>query len=805
MSSDSFPTIPAGLCFHCLQPIPADTSIEVEVAGKPREVCCHGCQAVAGTIAAHGLTHFYQFRDISNPTSVELVPAELQALEAYDNDELQQRFVQHTDSGTSRQITLSVDGMTCAACAWLIEREVMRCNGVLQVGVNATTERVQIRWTPEQARLSQLLKAIHGIGYKALPFQQDMAEQDFARKRKQYVKRLGVAGLATMQVMMIAVALYFGAVGDLASDMQLFLWWVSLAFATPVILYSAQPFYISALRSIQASRPNMDVPVSIALLGAYSASAYATFTAQGEVYFESVSMFTLFLLAGRYIELLARQRAVSVAANLVKLLPAIAERELDQTTEQVLVQQLQPGDIIRVKPGTTLPVDGELLSSRAQVNESLMTGESRPVTKQQGEAMLAGSVNQSQSVRLKVTATQHDTVLAGIVALQDSALASKPKLALMADKIASVFVWRLLIVAALTFFIWTWIDPSKAFWVTLAVLVATCPCALSLAAPTAVTGAIHRLNKHSVLVRNGDILENLHQIKTIIFDKTGTLTTGNFELQQSHYYSQNQSAVNDLVASIESYSEHPLATPFRNLGKATPIAQIEHIAGQGLVATTSAGNNYRLGSLAFVQQWHAEFLPSNSGSNVFLSDNNQVLAEFEVQDALREDAKSTLQALKAKDYRLVMLTGDSAERAQRVAAELGIDEVYAKRTPADKLTQLKQLQSEQPVMMVGDGINDGPVLAQADVSMSFAAAADLAKASADTISLSGKLDHVALVLGTGIRCRQIMRQNVTWALVYNVSILPVAMAGFVTPYIAAIGMSVSSLLVLGNSLRLYKL
>lgn len=570
MSSDSFPRIPDGLCFHCLQPIPADVAIDVEVAGKPREVCCHGCQAVAGTIAAHGLTHFYQFRDISNPTSVELVPAELQALEAYDNHELQQRFVQSADSGTSRQITLSVDGMTCAACAWLIEREVMRCNGVLQVGVNATTERVQIRWNPEQVRLSELLKAIHGIGYKALPFQQDMAEQDFSRKRKQYVKRLGVAGLATMQVMMIAVGLYFGAVSDLTSDMQLFLWWVSLAFATPVILYSAQPFYISALRSIQASRPNMDVPVSIALLGAYSASAYATFTAQGEVYFESVSMFTLFLLTGRYIELLAKQRAVSVAANLVKLLPAIAERERNEATEQVLVQQLQLGDIIRVKAGATLPVDGTLLSSQAQVNESLMTGESRPVLKQHGDTMLAGSVNQSQSVRMEVTATQHDTVLAGIVALQDSALASKPKLARMADKIASVFVWRLLIVAALTFFIWSWIDPAKAFWVTLAVLVATCPCALSLAAPTAVTGAIHRLNKQSVLVRNGDILESLQQIKTVIFDKTGTLTTGRFELHNQHYYSTNTAAINNIVASIESYSEHPLAAPLQQLGKVTP-------------------------------------------------------------------------------------------------------------------------------------------------------------------------------------------------------------------------------------------
>ncbi|PTC00757.1 copper-translocating P-type ATPase [Thalassospira xiamenensis] len=805
-------------CFHCLQPIPLGVDIRVQVNGVSQPMCCHGCQAVAGTIDAHGLTHFYRFRDTSNPAQVELVPEELKALEAYDNPELQQRFVATTDT-TRKQITLSVDGMTCSACAWLIEREVLRCAGVIQVQVNATTERVTIQWHDDQVKLSTLLQAIHQIGYKALPFQQDTAEQEFVRKRKAYVKRLGVAGIATMQVMMIAVGLYFGAVTDLTAELELFLWWVSLGFATPVILYSAQPFYLSALRSIQANQPNMDVPVSIALLGAYGASAYATVSQQGDVYFESVSMFTFFLLTGRYVELLAKQRAISVAANLVKLLPAIAERELvDGRTEQVLVQQLQVGDCIRVKPGATIPVDGELLSLSAQVNESLLTGESRPVTKASADQVLAGSINQNQAITIKVTATQQQTVLASIVAMQDSALASKPKLARMADKIAKAFVWRLLIVAGLTFLTWSFIDADKAFWVTLSVLVATCPCALSLAAPTAVTGAIHRLNRAALLLRNGDVIEDIDHIKTIVFDKTGTLTTGQFSILSQHNYAIAASthsktfSVDDIhacVAAMEGYSEHPLARPLRALNTRPAasqdlLTQIENHPGQGLSAVHNQLGTLRLGSLAWIQAWHPEFMPNDPQANVVLASTQQVLAEFNVQDELRPDAKDTIAELQQQGYKVVILTGDQGHRTQPIAASLGITQYFSDCKPADKLQQLQQLQSQAPVMMIGDGINDGPVLAQANLSMSFANAADLAKTSADAISLTGKLSHVLHLLDTGHQCRKIMKQNLVWALIYNISILPIAMAGFVTPYIAAIGMSLSSLLVLANSLRLYR-
>src|SRR5690554_6452430 len=559
--SNVLPQASQGQCFHCLQPLPADGGYKVTLNQTDYPVCCYGCQAVAETIAQQKLLHFYQYRDTSNPLQVPLVPEELQQLEAYDDLQLQQQFTQEQDG--LRRISLSIEGMTCSACAWLIEQHVRRLAGIAQVQVNATTERVSVQWNPQQLSLSTLLKAIAELGYRALPFQSATQEQDFKKRLRYFITRLGVAGLATMQVMMLAIGLYFGVVSDLDPQLRQFMWWISLFMATPVLLYSAQPFYISAIRSIQAGRPNMDVPVTVALLSAYGASAYATIINHGEVYFESVAMFTFFLLVGRYFELLARQKAVAAASNSIKLLPAVAQRvTVSGEIESVPVSQLQRGDIVHVVPGTTVPADGKLLSEFAHVNESILTGESRLIQKQQDDIVLAGSVNQQQPIRIEVTATQQETVLASIIELQDLALSRKPKLALIAETMADKFVSRILLLAGLTFLIWTFIEPSEAFWVALSVLVATCPCALSLAAPTAVTGAIHKLNKAGILLRNADVLQILPDLKTVFVDKTGTLTTGEFKLQHFHVYNSEQVTEDDvraLVQAIERYSEHPLA------------------------------------------------------------------------------------------------------------------------------------------------------------------------------------------------------------------------------------------------------
>ncbi|RUO73951.1 copper-translocating P-type ATPase [Pseudidiomarina sediminum] len=801
------PQPPAGHCFHCLQPLPDDGGYQVKVAEQQRDVCCYGCQAVAQTIDQQGLLHFYQYRDTSNPLQIPLLPEELKQLEAYDQDDLQAQFTQLEANGL-RTTTLSIEGMTCAACAWLIEQQLMQLQGVHQARVNATTERVTITWQPKQVKLSQLLSQIAGLGYRALPFQAATQEQDFKRRRRYFVRRIGIAGLATMQVMMIAVALYFGVVDEVDGNMRQFFWWISLLFATPVLLYSAQPFYLSALRSIQARQLNMDVPVSLALLSAYGASVYATVINEGEVYFESVSMFTFFLLAGRYFELLAKQRAIATAANLVKLLPATAERETaDGSLESVAVNQLSAGDIVRVLPGQTLPADGVLLSQEADVNESMLTGESVPVVHRQGDTVLAGTLNQSQPLRLQVAATQQSTVMAKIAALQDQALANKPKLAERAERLANQFVKQLLLLAAATFLIWSFIDPAEAFWVTLAVLVATCPCALALAAPTAVTGVIHQLNRNGIILRNTDTIEALRDVKTIVVDKTGTLTSGQFALHQREYPSQQPVLADALAYALELHSEHPLALPFKSLQpeQHVQLSQVVVDLGEGIRGQWHANDGtqqeIRMGAPRYLAHWHPE-LSAQTSANVILATEHEVLAYYHVVDQLRDDAASTVKTLQQQGFEVVMLTGDKQSNARKVAEQLGITKVVAECLPQDKLAYVKQQQQQGPVLMIGDGINDGPVLAQADVSMTFGQAADLARQAADVVAMRNDLSAVLALLDATKKSRRVLRQNISWALLYNIGIIPVAVMGWVTPYIAAIGMSLSSLLVLANSLRL---
>ena len=807
----ALPQPPEGHCFHCLQPLPKDGGYKVTVAGQPQAVCCYGCQAVAQTIEEQGLLHFYQFRDTSNPLQVPLLPEELQQLEAYDQKDLQEQFTQVDDAGM-RSTTLSVEGMTCAACAWLIEQQLMRLNGVHNAQVNATTERVSIRWDEQQVKLSSLLQEIAGLGYRALPFQAATQEQDFKRRRRYFVRRIGIAGLATMQVMMIAVALYFGMVDELDDNLRQFFWWISLLFATPVLLYSAQPFYLSALRSIQARQLNMDVPVSLALLSAYGASAYATVINAGEVYFESVSMFTFLLLVGRYLELLAKQRAIATAANLVKLLPATAQREVAPGQfEAVAVSKLNVGDVVQVLAGQTLPADGELLSHETEINESMLTGESVPVLHQQGSQVLAGTLNQTQPIRVRVSATQQSTVMAKIAALQDQALANKPRLAERAERLANQFVKQLLILAAVTFLVWSFIDPAEAFWVTLAVLVATCPCALALAAPTAVTGVIHRLNRYGIILRNTDVIETLREVKTVVLDKTGTLTSGQFALSERQYLNGDAELADSLAKALESYSEHPLAEPFKALDLDSSMLQLDDVEvhlGAGISATWHASPSarpakVRIGAPRFIAEWHPE-VTEQSEANVVLATESEVFAFYKVEDHIREDALSTLNQLREQGFELIMLTGDKYANAKRVAEQLNISTFKAECLPADKLAYVQGQQQHGPVLMIGDGINDGPVLAQADVSMTFGQAADLARQAADVVAMRNEFAAVAQLITHTAQSRRILRQNISWALVYNLGIIPIAVLGLVTPYIAAIGMSISSLLVLANSLRLYR-
>ncbi|NRB66610.1 MAG: cadmium-translocating P-type ATPase [Vibrio sp.] len=782
-------------CYHCGEDVPANTDFTVEILGKPRDMCCPGCETVAQTIVDSGLVSYYQYRT-APAEKADLVPEQLQALIHYDNEEVQSEFVRNAEDRA--EVTLSLEGVSCAACAWLIEKQVSTRTGVLSIRVNTTTNRAILAWDKTQTKLSELLSSIHQLGYKAAPFEADKQEAAYHESMKQYLYRLGIAGLATMQVMMLAVALYLEVFGDLEPEFKSYFRWVSLIFATPVMLYSALPFYLNAWRSIRSRTLGMDVPVSLAMIFAYFASLVATVTEQGEVFFESISMFAFFLLVGRFLEMRARRKAAAASGNLLKLIPAIATK-LDG--DQVPVKTLKLGDQIRVLPGEHVPADGKIIKGRVHIDESMLTGESVPVVKNVDDYVYAGTLNGEESFELEVTSTKADSMISNIVRLQDEAQLSKPKIAQIADIVARYFVAIILVIAAGTWFFWHQTRPDDAFWIMLSVLVATCPCALSLATPTALTCATSRMGNLGILLRKGHVFETLCKINHLIVDKTGTLTHGDIVISKVNTFSNtSKEEALAIAASLESHANHPIARAFKSHHSLeVQVNDVENIIGSGIHGIYQ-GQNVKIGSASFIFGELVEAEPNS----VYLSLNGQHVATFTYQDPIRAESKTFIERFKKAGIKVTLLTGDSQSNANVVAKEIGIETVVAGAKPQDKLEYLQNVDDSDVTMMIGDGINDAPTLAGAHLSVAMGGGADVAKASADMVLLGDQLDRILEARKLALQTRKIIRENLAWSLGYNILILPLAVAGFVAPYFAVVGMSASSIIVVSNSLRLLK-
>lgn len=781
-------------CYHCGEDVPANTDFKVEILGEVRDMCCPGCETVAQTIVESGLVSYYQYRT-APAEKADLVPEQLQALIHYDNEDVQSEFVRNNEN--TSEVTLSLEGVSCAACAWLIEKQVSAVEGLVSIRVNTTTNRALLAWDKTQVRLSELLSVIHKLGYKAAPFEADKQEAAYHQTMKQYLYRLGIAGLATMQVMMLAVALYLEVFGDLEPEFKSYFRWVSLIFATPVLLYSALPFYLNAWRSIRGRTLGMDVPVSIALIFAYVASLVATVTEQGEVFFESISMFTFFLLVGRFLEMRARRKAAAASGNLLKLIPAIATT-LDG--DQIPVKTLNIGDRIRVLPGEHIPADGKVISGRIHIDESMLTGESVHVVKKIGDAVYAGTLNGDESFELEVTNSKADSMISNIVRLQDEAQHSKPKIAEIADVVARYFVGVILIISAGTWFYWHQTKPDDAFWIMLSVLVATCPCALSLATPTALTCATSRMGNFGILLRKGHVFETLCKINHLVVDKTGTLTKGDIEISETKTFANlNESEVLSIAAALEVHANHPIARAFSGFSREeVTVSDVQNVIGSGIQGNWNS-KTVKIGSAIFVVG------ESRAESNaVYLSVDALHVATFYYRDPIRKESKAFIQRFADAGIKTTLLTGDSLQNAQSVANEIGIDNVIASAKPEDKLAYLKGLDKNDITMMVGDGINDAPTLAGSHLSVAMGGGTDVAKASADMTLLGDNLEKLLEARTLAIRTRKIIRENLAWSLGYNLLILPLAVAGLVAPYVAVVGMSASSIIVVSNSLRLLK-
>jgi P-type Cu2+ transporter len=791
-------------CYHCGQSVPVGAPYRTLVGDRWEPMCCAGCEAVASAILRRGLGDYYRLREA--PAAAP--PPDCGDLQLYDDPEVQRSFVR--SDGDEREALLLVEGLHCAACAWLNERAIAAQPGVRSVSVNAATHIATVRWDSARVRLSELLHAVREIGYRASPFDPSRARTVRQAERRSALARICVAGLGSMQVMMYAVPAYLAGEGEMTADIASLMRWASLTLTLPVISYSAWPFFAGAWRDLRAARLGMDVPVALGIAVAFGASAAATLRGAGEVYFDSVTMFVFLLLVGRYFEILARQRAGNALRDLGRLVPEFAERlrEFPRSleVERVGVAVLRAGDVVLVRPGETFPADGTVAQGTGVASEALVSGEAAPVPKSPGSPVIAGSINLSSPLIVKIMRIGPDTVLSSILRLAERAAAERPRLIRLADRTASWFVVSVIALAAIAGCFWASADAAHAVPTVVAVLVATCPCALSLSAPIAFTVAVGEFAKGGIVVARGDAVEALAQADDVVFDKTGTLTRGELRLEEVGVCAEVPGGrCLEIAAAAEAASEHPIGKALAAAGGALHATEIRNRPGAGIEARIE-GALYRVGTLQFARELCPGRVPrekSGGDTVVWLGGESGLLASFRFGDEVRREAGTALEALRALGLRVHLLSGDREDAVREVARRLGIGIFEANATPSRKRQYVENLQRRGKVVaMVGDGINDAPVLAQADASLAMSGGARLAQLRADAVIVSQDLRELPRAIEHARRTLKIVGQNIAWAFVYNMLVLPLALAGALTPWAAALGMSASSLVVALNALRL---
>ena len=783
--------IPVAACYHCGEPLP-DLPVHQQWEGVEQAFCCQGCAAAAEWIRHSDLGDYYQLRS----AAAMRVGTEPQDLSIWDRDELLDEHSHRIEGG--REIILLTDGMRCAACAWLIDRALAREDGVLDSTANAVTGRIRIAWDPQHAALSQLLQRLSLLGYRPYLAGGEASERARLADRRRWLLRLGIAGLGAFQAMMLAEALYLDVNNTMPVPTRDFFRWLTFLVSTPVVFYSGWPFLIGAWRELRNRHLGMDTLIASSTLLAYFASLVETIRGGPHVWYDAAVMFVFLLLAARMLEQRARNIATAQVDALARARPAFATRErADGERESVPLTALQIDDIVRVAAGESVPADGVLLDTQAMLEEALLTGESSPVSKAVGAPVYAGTICREHPARLRVTEVGSATRLSQLARLVDQAQAHRPPIAQVADRIGSRFVAGLLLCAVAVYVFWHFHQPERAFEVTLALLVISCPCALSLSVPAALAAAHGALARLGVLATRPDALETLSKATDIVFDKTGTLSDAQPGLGSVEVFGDLQARdALAIAAALERDSGHPIAAAFAVAARADQQAQqVETVTGRG-VQGRLAGVHWYLG--------RADFAAGREDDGfLWLGDGQRGVARFSLHESPREDADSALRELQAQGLQVHLASGDGAEAVQRLADSLGITQAHARQTPEDKLALVRELQAQgRIVAMVGDGLNDAPVLAGADVSLAMGEGAPLAQRAADLVLTGATLMRIPAAILLARRTRAIIVQNLGWAMAYNLIALPVAAMGWVTPWLAALGMALSSLIVTVNALRL---
>lgn len=812
-------TLDKQVCYHCALDVPRGIDLRYPVLGEERVFCCAGCHAACKTIVDAGFEEFYKFREQEGEVNAQVLPEILRNLSLFDRPEIQQCFVRH--SGELLEAALILENIRCAACMWLNEQTLRAHPGVVDVHLDYASHQARVTWDPAQTKLSEILQVIAAIGYVAHPYDPAHREQIIEDERRRSVERLLFAGLLGMEVMFFSIATYW--MGGHEPNGQLQLWevigrWTSLLITLIMLVYSGADFFVGAWRDLKNKRLGMDVPVVLGLIAAWVGSFWATLTGGEEAYFDSIAMFVFFVLLARVVELKGRLAAANALDHLMKVIPRTAcrvDEDGDNTTDiEVAVADLKTGDVVRLLPGDSVPVDGCLLSAFSSFDESHLTGESAAVAHRQGDWIAAGSCNVDQPVLMRVERVSADSTMNELQRLMDRGLSEKPKLAVLAERISAPFVLVTLILAGLTALVWWLIDPAHALPNTISVLIITCPCALALATPVALAIAAGRFANMGVLPMRMSAVEALATANTLVLDKTGTLTRGRPRVTALRVLNgMDESVARALVARMEMHSEHPLARALReDVEPLDAPLEVLNVPGQGLETRFEAAS-WRVGTPSFAlygaalmgehQVWLQAQLES-AGIVVVLSCDAQPRALFVLHDEVREGAEAFVQQARALGMQhVVILSGDQPAAVRYLAEKLGIGEYHGAMLPEDKLAWIEQAQAAgAKVLMAGDGINDAPTLAAAQVSLSFGAATTLAQLHSDFVLLGHDLRAIAQAIRMARVTRHNVHMNLAWALGYNLLAVPFAALGFISPWVAAVGMSLSSLLVVGNALRL---
>ncbi|MDL2716669.1 MAG: heavy metal translocating P-type ATPase [Acidobacteriota bacterium] len=805
-------------CFHCGLVVAEGERWRAEVLGEERDFCCAGCRAVAEAISEGGLDAYYRMRTENAPRASPDDTGARPDERLFDREDVQSSFVREV--GGLREASLLLEGVRCPACLWLNEQRLRSLAGVVETSASYPSHGVRVRWDPSRIALSAILAAVRGIGYRALPFDPShraSAERNAARRD---APRLVFAGAVGMMVMNLALASY--VLGGPGADGALPLWetfgrWVQLAASAALLAYPGQDFFAGGFRDLRQKRAGMDVPIALGMLVAWAGGAWATFRGSGPVFFDAIAMLVFFVLLARAFETRARLSAAAIFDRFAVVQPGAARRiGPDGLESEVAALDLRPGDVIRARPDETVPADGILLEGSSSFDEAVLTGEPWPRPREAGEDVVAGSRNCGPAVLIRVTRTGESSTIGEIRRLLEKGLESRPRFAELADSLAGWLVALVLVLSAATAAFWLVRDPSMALPATVAVLIVTCPCALALATPVVLAVAAGRLAKIGILPARMAAIGRLARADTVAFDKTGTLTLATPRLANVHLFGglTVEEAV-AIAAALEDVSPHPIARALRKeAGPAQPADDVTHDAGEGMTGSVH-GRRWWIGTPGFASgdgELASELLGALRSERVrgrlvaVLSDRQGRGALLAFEEELRPGAKEIVGDLHGAGLRrAVLLSGDAREPVERLARALGFDEALGDLSASAKLAWIRgQKNSGAGVLFVGDGLNDAPTLAAVGVSASFAEAPQLSRLAADFLILGTRLAPIAAARRIAVRCQRLLVQNIGWALAYNVLAVPLAAAGLVRPWAAALGMSVSSLIVVGNAMRLMR-